>query len=220
MTERTRSDVLPALPTPAQLRAERDPSKRLLALVEPASRLLVRATALNEANDIRSQAAAIERYARSIRLSTEAIGAAQTIARRAEMRIGELDQKRRPSNQHAKRSSSTNDDLPRQQRHEFRQMAEHQATVEEVLGELAPNGKASRHAVLRAVKSEQMHDGNRRRKEADERASPNQLLQLRPALRQVIAELRREQALGLTFNAAALVRDIKTLCRELEELLP
>lgn len=213
------TDALPALPTPAQLGAERDPSKRLLALVEPATNMLVRATALDEVNEVRAQAAAIERYARSIRLSAEAIGAAQTIARRAEMRMGELAGPRRRRGSGPRRGPVYQDGLSAHDRAELRTLAENQPTVEEVLGDLAPRGKASRGAVLRAVKSEQMHDDNRRRRQIFERSAPVRLLKLRGQLRQTVAELRRTQDLGLTFDAAEVVRDVKDLCRELEELL-
>ncbi len=82
---------LALLPTPDALAVEPDPSSRLLALVEPATNMLVRATRVDEVNEIRGQADALERYARVVQLSTEAVGAAQVIARRAEVRIGELD---------------------------------------------------------------------------------------------------------------------------------
>jgi hypothetical protein len=89
--------------------------------------------------DIRDNAAAIERYARTIRLSASAVGAAQTIARRAEVRIGELDVKRKPP---GKRSFPDGNELSRKQRHENRAMAGAAGDVETVLGELAPAGQS------------------------------------------------------------------------------
>lgn len=141
------------LPTPTELAAERDPSRRLLALVEPATELLVQASAVVEANEIRSQAAAIERYARTLRLVPQAIGAAQTIARRAEVRIGELDQRRTHGGDRRSSDFKLSDtNLKKDLRHDFRTMAEAAPAVEEVLEHLAPEGKATRAAVLRAVK--------------------------------------------------------------------
>jgi hypothetical protein len=205
------------LPSPTDLANERDPSKRLLALVEPATDLLVRATALDEANEIRAEAEAIERYARTIRLVPQAIGAAQTIARRAEVRIGELDQKR--VNRFSPVASSGEDAIPRQQRHEFRQMAEAGPAVEEVLGELAPNGKATRAAVLRAVKRDRIEEASEPGRRFVDQSPVTEMMDAQRALRAAIKGLRRMQEYGQTFSAAPLARRVKDLCREMEDLL-
>ena len=198
------------LPTRAELAAEPDPSKRLLALVEPATNMLIRATALNEVNEIRSRAAALERYARSIRLATEAIGAAQIIARRAEVRIGELDEKRSPP---GKRSSFANDDLSRDERYDFRTMAEY-PTVETVLGELAPEGKATRAAVLREIRRGEVKADFARERRRHEASPTAVLLDAERALRDAIKGIT-----GQTLNAAPLAQRVKQLCRELGEML-
>lgn len=151
---------LRALPAPEALAGDADPSRRLLALVEPATELLTRATRVDEADQVRAQAAAIERYARTIRLSTEAIGAAQTIARRAEVRIGQLaGPSPGRSGPPPPPSRLAPDGLSNQARHELRRIAAHEEVVEEVVAELAPRGKATRDAVLDRIK----HPGGKRR---------------------------------------------------------
>lgn len=144
---------LRALPTPEALAVDADPSRRLLALVEPATELLLRATRVADADEIRAQAAAIERYARTIRLSTEAIGAAQAIARRAEVRIGQLAGPSPGRSGPPPRSSRlAPDGLSSPVRHELRQIAAHAPIVEAVIAELAAHGRASRNAVLERIK--------------------------------------------------------------------
>lgn len=199
------------IPTREELARIKDPSSRLLACVEPATNALVRATALCDVDEIRAQANALERYARTVRLSTEAIGAAQTIARRAEVRMGQLLGPKKPRG----RPKSTpqppeqqavvvepavdepepdeemfgipNISKPRMS--ELQTMAEHAPTVETVLGENAPNGHATRSAVLTAIKHEslndtpQARDGERAVKQA---AVAKQLLALERALKTVI----------------------------------
>jgi hypothetical protein len=187
----------------------------MLALVEPATDMLIRATAVDEVNEVRAQAAAIERYARAIRLSTEAIGAAQTIARRAEIRIGELDEKRKPP---GKRSSSPTDDL-RQQRHENRTMAENAPTVEQVLGELAPKGKATRSAVLREIKRQRIDEAGEAARRLVDQSPIDEVLDAQRAMGVAIKGLQRMHGYGQAFSAAPLAHRVKDLCRDLGDLL-
>jgi hypothetical protein len=144
--------TIATLPTPTELAAQGDPSRRLLDLIEPATRMLVQATAVAEVDEIRAQAGALERYARSIRLSMQAVGAAQTIARRAEVRIGELCG---PAVIGGHPKVAFGDDLSASLRHEFRKMADNRPTVEQALLRLAPEGRASRDAVLAAIRGPQ-----------------------------------------------------------------
>ena len=209
------------IPTPEGLALEREPSAKLLALVEPATNMLIRATALDEVNQIRSQAEAIERYARTIRLTVEAIGAAQTIARRAEVRIGELDEKRgqggRPSK--AEKPLSADNGLDRVQRHEFRTMAAAAPTVEEVLDELAPQGKATRAAVLRAVKRSRLEDAGASMSRDVQPIS--ELLDLQRSMKAALFGMHRMRDAGQEgFALAGLLRRIRELFTELEELMP
>jgi hypothetical protein len=205
------------LPSPLDLASERDPSKRMLALVEPATDMLIRATALNEVNEIRAQASAIERYAKAIKLSTEAIGAAQTIARRAEVRIGQLSGPRQPGGRG--KPSLAKDGLSRDQRHQNRILAENAPTVEEVLGDLAPEGKATRAAVLRAVKREGLERaGEQMATNRDQRPIAD-LLDLERALRLALAGMQKMKGYGQDFGLAPLARRLVSLCHELEGLL-
>ena len=57
-----------------------------------------------------------------------------TIARRAEVRIGELDQKRKRGGEPDRGSKSQAGDIARNRREEFRTMAEAAPAIEEVLG--------------------------------------------------------------------------------------
>jgi hypothetical protein len=220
--EPARVEVLPAertgagmsvaivIPSREELARIKDPSARLLACVEPATNALIRATALSEVDEIRGQAAGIERYARTVRLSTEAIGAAQTIARRAEVRMGQLLEPKAapgpkpgscrkpktdgatliaPAPQAEERSFPQGNDLSRKEKHDLRAMADHAPKVEEVLGEKAPNGQATRKAVLTAIKHESLNDtpqakdGERASKQAN---VPKRLLALENAIKAVI----------------------------------
>ena len=210
------------LPTPDALAAERDPSKRLIALVEPATNMLVRATALDEVNQIRGQAEAIERYARTIRLSTEAVGAAQIIARRAEVRIGELTG---PSLRGSKPGGAKRgvrmyeDHLTGGQRHEYRRMADNVPTVEEVLGELAPQGKAHRSAVLERIRRQKIHEAGEPGRRLVDQTPVAELLEVKRAIRLAITRLERLQSYGQTVSSPPLARDVKELCRQLGEML-
>jgi len=211
VVERTSAGMSTAIVIPSreELARIKDPAARLLACVEPATNALIRATALSEVDEIRGQAAGIERYARTVRLSTEAIGAAQTIARRAEIRMGQLLEPkappgpkpgsgRRPKKEDPpliappeveERSLPQGNDLSRKEKHELRTMAEHAPKVEEVLGDKAPNGKATRSAVLDAIKYEslndtpQARDGERAAKQA---SVPKHLLALERAIKAVV----------------------------------
>lgn len=201
------------IPAREELARIKDPAARLLACVEPATNALIRATALPEVEEIHAQAAGIEKYARTIRLSTEAIGAAQTIARRAEVRMGQLlgpkKPKGRPKGSSANPPSrsqpttspevvviydapeemSATPDISKQRKAELQTLAEHAPTVEAVLDEKAPNGQATRSAVLDAIKHESLNDTPQARegeRAAKQAGVPKQLLALERAMKVVI----------------------------------
>lgn len=140
------------LPTAIELSALSDASERLVALVEPATRLLEQASSIDDASELRAQAEAIKTYARARSLSQEAIGAAQTIYIRAGMRIGELDEE---SPGGRGKLSPRGDSLGRDVAHRLRTLADNRELVEELLTNLAPKGEATQTAIISAIKRDQ-----------------------------------------------------------------
>ena len=199
------------------LAAERDPSKRMIALVEPATNMLIRATRFDEVNEIRSQAEALERYVRTIRLSREAIGAAQTIARRRRgpHRPARPETQRRAPN---KRIVARKRRLSSDQRHDFRTMADNYPTVEEVLGELAPEGQATRSGFCKGSNGSDLRRRRGAAKDLDQ-TPIHLLMDAKQAMRLAIRGVERMQGYGQTPSSPALARDVKELCRQLGEML-
>jgi site-specific DNA-methyltransferase (adenine-specific) len=141
-----------------------DPAERVIALVEPATRLLLRATDVNQVDDARSKAAAIETYVRQRDLGIEALGAARTIHRRAEMRIGELLERQKGGRG---KQSPTADCFSRDEAWRYRLLAEHREDVERLLAE-----RADEASQLRALNFVKRIDNERRQQNEAEARRP------------------------------------------------
>lgn len=139
------------LPIGSDLDDVADPAARLLSLVEPASKLLVEAVDVKHVGELRAQSEALATYAQVRRLSDEAVGAAQTIARRAELRLGQLlpRQKTGPREFVADVQQTP---LSASERSRLRRLAENADVVETAIAELAPRGELSQGAVLSRIK--------------------------------------------------------------------
>jgi hypothetical protein len=108
-----------------------------------------------ELRDASNKLAAIDTYLE--RTSIE--GRARTAAamRRLEVRIGQLlgpAEKGRPSNGNVPREEH----LPGNRRHDFRQMAEHEDVVEEVIADSTDEDPASRRKVTEAIRRQRQPD--------------------------------------------------------------
>jgi hypothetical protein len=150
-------DRLPIL-SPRELDAIADPSTRIVAMLEPATRLLAEAVTVAEADELRAEANAIAAYVRTRKLAEEARLAAEVLTRRAEVRIGELLPQALVG---AHYSASEGGELRPNERHAFRTMAAARPIVEEALAD----GITSRSGIMRAI-------GDRRNKAIQYDGSP------------------------------------------------
>jgi hypothetical protein len=86
---------MPDLPVPIpyppeELAHYRDPAAAVVAILEPVTAWLNHAVSIEEVDEVRAQATAVSVYVRQRDLGVAAQRAAETIIRRAEVRIGEL----------------------------------------------------------------------------------------------------------------------------------
>lgn len=140
---------LAVVPSRGELEAFAEPVALIVASVAPITEWLATATDVDDIDEVRAKAVALTKYAEIRGMATEAVGAAQTIERRAEMALGRV-LPRQPVGRG--KLSVTTDKFTPQDRARFRSIYEHDDVVERVIAELAPVGEATRSAVLSALK--------------------------------------------------------------------
>lgn len=140
--------ALPALPTPGDLAALLHPADRVVALLEPARAWLISAYDTSAVDDVRAKAAAIEVYCRQRDVGSDAVAAALTIQRRAEVRLGQLIPKQQGKKRNLRTAAQkfSEDEL-----RQFHALADHADEVERVLPKLGD--KAKRKTVVREAKA-------------------------------------------------------------------